>query len=148
MSCQEAQDLEPRAGRPFQALWRKVFHLLPPSHTCPLSPVCTSAVHKTWARKPIWKKRGTKSIQGALFSGYSLPRAILSRKETAEGRERKEEGMGPHPRGWRGSENISIPCQGPRTLLRLLRWCKNCSNKLQQFGFVVKRKFQNPSDNF
>jgi hypothetical protein len=28
------------------------------------------------------------------------------------------------------------------------RWCKNCSNKLQHFDFVVKRKFQNPSGCF
>lgn len=27
-------------------------------------------------------------------------------------------------------------------------WCENGSNKLQQFSFVVKRKFQNPSGYF
>lgn len=57
--------------------------------------------------------------------------------------------MGPHPGVWGGLKTCTLPgAQDSAEAPTLRRWCKNCSNKLQHFGFVVKRKFQNPSGSF
>lgn len=75
MSCQEAQELAPRARRPFLALWRKVFHLLPPSPIHLLSPVCTGAVYKTW----VGQKNHVEEVKNQMS-----PRGLVHWVVTAE----------------------------------------------------------------
>lgn len=71
---------------------------------------------------------------------------LLSRKESAEGRRREEgrEDRAPPDEGGEVWKHLDTLPGAPDSAEALLRCCKNCSNKLQQFGFVVKRKFQNP----
>lgn len=68
-SCQEAQELEPRAARSFQALCRKAFHLLPPNSTCLLSPVYTKGLGQETHLEEV---KDQKSLRGFVHRVVSV----------------------------------------------------------------------------